>query len=278
MAEPIDISRLPEPDIVVQVEYDDIVSDIATRASLENASPSDPAYRVALAGAYREMFLRQDSNEQARGLMLAYAKGPQLDHLGFTYYRNSDGTPVLRLEGEDDDDYRARLQLSPEGLSVAGPEWAYIYHAMSASKDVKAASVDSPAAVQVDVFILANEGTPSIGLLNQVDAYLWPRRPFTDEVTVKAATLINFDVNATLFVKSGPSSDVVIETARKRLEAYLEENRKLGGHIHKSSIHWALTVEGVEHVDLDNWSDILALKHQAPNCIGINITQGAESG
>lgn len=278
MVEQIDISRLPEPDIVLQVEYDDIVNDIVTRASLENASPSDPVYRVALAGAYREMFLRQDSNEQARGLMLAYAKGPQLDHLGFTYYRASDGSPVIRLDGEGDDEFRARLQLSPEGLSVAGPEWAYIYHARSASTKVKAASVDSPAPVTVDVYVLAQEGTPSQSLLNQVDAYLWPRRPFTDDVTVKPATLLNFDVTATIYMKSGPSSDVAIETAKKRLETYLEENRKLGGHIHESSVHWALTVEGIEHVILENWQDIVALKHEAPNCIGVNITQGAESG
>ncbi|TBM39807.1 baseplate J/gp47 family protein [Vibrio cholerae] len=278
MGATIDIWRLPPPDAVLQVEYDEIVKDIVDRASLENASPSDPSYRVALSSAYREMFLRQDSNEQARGLMLAYAKGPQLDHLGYTYYRNSDGTPVLRLDGEKDDAFRARLQLSPEGLSVAGPDWAYIYHARSASPDVKAASVNSPAPVQVDVYILAQEGLPSQSLLNQVDAYLWPRRPFTDEVKVKAATLLDFTVNATVYVKPGPSSDVVVETARKRLEAYLEENRKLGGHIHQSSVHWALTVEGIEHVSLENWTDIVALNHQAPNCVSINIKQGAESG
>lgn len=278
MAETINISRLPEPDVVLQVEYDEIVKDIVTRASLDNASPSDPSYRIALAAAYREMFLRQDSNEQARGLMLAYARGPQLDHLGFTYYRNSDGQPVLRLDDETDDAYRSRMQLSPEGLSVAGPDGAYIYHALSASPDVKAASVNSPAPVQVDVYILAQAGLPTQSLLTQVDAYLWPRRPFTDEVTVKAATLIDFTVNATLFVKSGPSSDVAIETARSRLESYLEENRKLGGNIRQSSVHWALTVEGIEHVILDGWQDIVALSHEAPNCVGITITEGAESG
>lgn len=278
MTDTTDISRLPEPDAVLQVSYDEILDDIVTRASLDNASPSDPSYRVALAAAYREMFLRQDSNEQARGLMLAYAKGPQLDHLGFTYYRNSDGTPVERLKGEEDDAFRSRLQLSPEGLSVAGPDWSYVYHARSASPSVKAASVDSPAPVEVEVYILAQEGLPSQSLLNQVDAYLWPRRPFTDQVTVKAATLLNFTVDATVYVKSGPSSDVVVETARKRLEAYLEDNRKLAGHIHQSSIHWALTVEGIEHIQLNNWNDVVAMKNQAPNCIGITITQEAESG
>lgn len=276
MTDTIDISRLPMPDAVLQVEFDDIVNDIVTRASLDNASPADPAYRVALAAAYREMFLRQDCNEQARGLMLAYAVGPQLDHLGVTYYKNADGSPVERLPDEHDDDFRRRLQLSPEGLSVAGPVGAYIFHAMSASPDVKAASVASPAPVEVDVYILAKDGQPSQSLLNQVDAYLWPRRPFTDAVTVRPAELLSFSLSATLFIKPGPSAEITLETARKRLDAYLEENRRLGGHLHASSIYWALTVEGVEHVRLSEWEDILADRHQAPHCTGVTLTQGVE--
>ncbi|KEQ11283.1 hypothetical protein GZ77_26070, partial [Endozoicomonas montiporae] len=129
----IDISQLPPLDVVEQVDYEEVRSDTVKRAGLENNSPSDPAYRTASATAYREVNYRQDANEQALGLSLAFAKGPELDHIGVTYHR----TP--RLAGELDDDYRSRIQEAPESLSVAGPDGAYRYFARSAHPDVKGA-------------------------------------------------------------------------------------------------------------------------------------------
>src|SRR3546814_9711108 len=41
---------------------------------------------------------------------------------------------------ESDSDLRRRLVLAPEGYSVAGPEGAYIFHALSAHPDVLDAS------------------------------------------------------------------------------------------------------------------------------------------
>ena len=77
MSEGINLALLPPLDVVQQVDLEAIIADIASRAALENASPSDPAYRVALAAAYREMMLRQNANEMCLGVMLAFARGPQ---------------------------------------------------------------------------------------------------------------------------------------------------------------------------------------------------------
>ncbi|KRV85490.1 baseplate assembly protein [Aeromonas veronii] len=274
--EGINLALLPPLDVVKQLSHEEIVQAVAKAANLENAHPADPAFRVVLAGAYRELLLRQDANEQARGVMLAFAKGPQLDHLGATYYKHPDGSPVLRLDGERDDDYRARLQRSPEGLSVAGPDGAYIFHAMSADPMVKAAWPHSPEPVEVDLYILSYEGSgvPSAALLKRVELYLWPRRPFTDQLTVKPAEVIPYRVNARLMLKLGPDPELARQAAEKAAAAYVELKRTLKGRVVESGLHAVMTVEGVEEVHLDGWQDVYCLESQAPYCEELIVTIG----
>ncbi|EQB8931491.1 baseplate assembly protein [Vibrio parahaemolyticus] len=276
MAEGINLALLPPLDVVKQVDHEAIVADVVERAGLENASPSDPGYRVTLANTYREVLLRQDANEQALGLTLAYATGPELDHLGVTYYQHPDGSPVTRLDGESNDDYRARLQKSPEGLSVAGPDGAYEFHAQSAHPDVKDVSVESPAPVEVVLTILSHSGTgePSQSVLDAVEAYLKPFRPLTDELTVRGAEVLTYSVTAKLFMKLGPDPELVRQAAEDRLNAYVVSQHKLKGRVVESSVHAALTLEGVEEVQLTNWVDVACTKQQAPYCQSVTVTIG----
>lgn len=272
--EGINLALLPPLDVVKQVNYEDVLLEVAQKAGIENASPSDPAYRVALAGAYREALLRQDANDQARGLMLAYAKGPELDHIGVTYYKHPDGSPVLRIEGESNDAYRDRLQQSPEGLSVAGPDGAYEFHARSAHPDVKAATVSSPAPVSVDLHILSHsgQGVPTQSVLDAVDAYTQPFRPLTDKLTPKAAEVLTYAITGKLFIKVGPDPSLVYSTAVTRLTEYVATLHRFKGRVVESAIHAALTVEGVDEVQLNNWADVICSGIQAPFCTAITIT------
>jgi len=272
--EGINLALLPPLDVVKQVNYEDVLLEVAKKAGIENASPSDPAYRVALAGVYRETLLRQDANDQARGLMLAYAKGPELDHIGVTYYKHPDGSPVLRIEGESNDAYRDRLQQSPEGLSVAGPDGAYEFHARSAHPDVKAATVSSPAPVSVDLHILSHsgQGVPTQSVLDAVDAYTQPFRPLTDKLTPKAAEVLTYAITGKLFIKVGPDPSLVYQTAVTRLTEYVATLHRFKGRVVESAIHAALTVEGVDEVQLNNWADVICSGIQAPFCTAITIT------
>lgn len=274
--EGINLAQLPALTVVKPVDYETIVADIATRAGIENTTASDPAYRVALAAAYRETLLRQDANEQSRGLMLAFAVGSQLDHLGATYYRDADGLAVVRLTDESDDDYRARLQLSPEGLSVAGPDGAYIFNAKSADADVKDASVASPAPVEVVVTVLSHsgDGVATTALCNTVDEYLWTRRPFTDRVTVQPGEVLHFVIDATLTMKRGPDPEVTRQAAVDAATVYVRQRHVLGGWVTLSGLDAALTVEGVEKVELADFEDIQCSKTQAPYCEAITVRVG----
>lgn len=276
MAEGINLSLLPPLDVVKQVDHEEIIADVVERAGLENATPSDPAFRNTLANTYREVLLRQDANEQALGLTLAYAKDAELDHIGVTYYHHPDGTPVVRLEGESNDDYRARLQKSPEGLSVAGPDGAYEFHAKSAHPDVKGVAVDSPAPVEVVLSILSHSGTgePSQSVLDAVKAYLEPFRPMTDLLSVVGASVQTYSVTASLYMKQGPDPELVRANAEKRLLEYVETQHQLKGRVVESGVHNALTLEGVEEVVLTDWQDIKCTKQQAPYCTGVSVVIG----
>jgi phage-related baseplate assembly protein len=267
---------LPPLTVVKTVDYEVIVAEIAASAGVENNSPADPAYRVVLACAYREMLIRQEMNEQAKGLTLAHAYGSQLDHIGVTYYRNPDGSPILRRAGELDDDYRARLQESPEGLSVAGPEGAYRFHARNASQEVKDVSVDSPQPCEIDLFVLGctGDGLAGPGLLQAVDTYLKPFRPFGDRVRVRSAEIVRYALNATVSVSSELDPAMALEIAAKRAKAYVAQMHKLGGQVVRSAVDAALTVEGVTEVVLNGWQDIRCSKSQAPYCYDLVLRPG----
>lgn len=270
----INLALLPKLNVVQQIDYEQIVIELAQQAAVQNLSPSDPAYRVVLASAYRELMLRQDANEQALGLTLAHAHGAELDHIGATYYKHPNGTPVLRLSNESDQDYKARLQSSPEGLSVAGPEGGYIFHAISASPLVKSVSVDSPAPVEIDLYILTREGNgiPDSNLLEHIKSYIWPMRPLTDLVRVNPAEILEYEITAKLIVKPGPDPELVRVAAENAAIAFVELKRQLNSRVVQSSVHAVLTVEGVEEVKLIGWKDIICNPNQAAFCRAMNVT------
>jgi len=285
----ISLELLPPLTVVPQIDYEEIVADIVDKAHLENASPADPAFRVALAGAYRELLIRQQANEQAQGLTLAYAVGPQLDHIGVTYYRTPNGLPVERLAGESDDDYKARLQESPEGMSVAGPEGAYRFHARSASALVAGVDVDSPTPCVIVLTVLSREGpaegqsdysgpldgVASPALLATVAAGVDPVRPLGDRVTYQSAEIVYYQIEAVIIVDRDLDPEMVMAEAQARADDYVATAWRLGGLIVRSAVDAALTAPGVEEVILpDDWVDTRCARHQAPRCNGLVLTLG----
>ncbi len=140
----IDLSKLEAPLVVEELYADDIfaemLADLQSRDSIFDALVvSDPAYQILKVAAYRELLLRQVMNDKAKARMMAYATGSDLDHIGATM-----AVPAARLDGEDDEAFRARLVLAPEAYSCAGPIGGYIFHAMSAHSNIKDVAVWNP--------------------------------------------------------------------------------------------------------------------------------------
>jgi phage tail P2-like protein len=174
----LDLSRLPPPMVVEQLSYEAIRAAIvdqlvAELPAFDATVTSDPAVKVLEVVAYREMLIRQQFNERARQVMLAYATGSNLDQLGALL-------DVGRLAGEADTAYRARIQLAPEAFSVAGPASAYRFYALSAAPTIADASVAAPRpddirAVVMGCLAAQGAGADLVAAMEAaLDAMVWP--------------------------------------------------------------------------------------------------------
>ena len=286
-AELIDLSRLPQPELTQTQSYEELLSEM--REELVAAMPesqreeiaetlqleSEPLTKSLEYAAYRVMVERQRFNHRSARLMLAYAEGAELDHIGVTYYQ----TQRLGLQTEapeEDASYKRRLLLAYDGYSTAGSRQSYIYHALSADADVLDAKVvgNTAGIVRVAVLSRSGTGTPSAALLGKVVDALNAEtvRPLNDQVEVLPAEIIEYEIRAAIRVKQGPASRVVLEAAQAAAENYASERQRLGLPIIRDAVLAALWVESVEHVDLlSPLSDIARSDIQAAHCTLVEV-------
>lgn len=268
-----DLSLLPDLTLTSDKTLEGLLEQIVTQADIEDLAPSDPAYRAALGGAYSALMTHQTMDDQTRGVMLAFAVGSQLDHIGSTYYKHPDGSPVLRLVGELDDDYRDRLQASPEGLSVAGSEDSYIFHVKSSDVTIKDVKVLSPSPVVIDLYLLSRDGDGSVTgeVCQKVEDYLWSRRPLGDQVTAYSVSIVPYTVTAKLTIQNAADEAALLSLVQASLNAYNETRRQIGGRVVSSGLHAAMMLAGVEEVALEDWSDVICSQTEAPYCTAVSI-------
>ncbi|GDH25426.1 phage baseplate assembly protein [Escherichia coli] len=237
--------------------------------------------------AYREVIWRQRVNESARAVMLAYAAGHDLDNLGANYnverlvITPADETtlPPTPAVMESDTDYRLRIQQAFEGMSVAGSTGAYQFHGRSADGRVADISVISPepACVTVSVLSRENNGAASGELLAVVRNALNDEdvRPVADRVTVQSAVIVDYAIDAALYLYPGPESEPVLSAAKAKLQTYINAQHRLGRDIRKSAIYAALHVEGVQRVELvAPVADIVLNETQASYCTEYSVKIG----
>lgn len=284
----VDLSRLPAPVAVEQLDYETIRADLLAQFAVllpdfDATVESDPIVKLIELFAYRELVLRSRGNDSVKAVMVAYAIGADLDHLaalfGVTRLVIVAADPVTGAAAvlEADDALRRRLVLAPEGFSVAGPEGAYIFHALSADSHVTDASATSPAPGEVVVTVLSSEGdgTATAPVLAAVEARLNDEavRPMTDLVTVQAAAIVPYAVEAELTFLAGPDSSVVLAQAQAQLNTWIASTRLLGRDVTRAGIIAALHPEGVQNVALTSpAADIVLTRLQAGYCTGIVIT------
>lgn len=276
----IDLTKLPAPAVVESLNFETILATIKadvianypdTAATLQ--LESEPITKLIEVFAYRELMLRARINDAARSVMLAYAGSTDLDHLAAL-------VGVARLDGETDERLRYRTQLSLEGFSTAGPVLSYVFHALSASNQVKDVHVDSPTPGQVRVVVLAEpseptpDGVPSGELIAAVETTLNAEdvRPLCDTVIVVPASVLTYTISATLTCVPGPDTSVVLAAAISACQTYAAEQFRLGYDVTVSGLHAALHQPGVMRVDLTSPADSIPVANdQAARCTGINV-------
>lgn len=268
----VDLSSLPPPKIIEELSFEDIFEELLIdfkkrRPEYDALLESDPVVIALEAAAYREMLLRQRINEAAKANLLAYASGEDLDNMAAFY-------GLSRLPEEQDDRLRYRTQMALEGLTTAGSEKAYLFHALTADPRVKSASVYSPTPGRVLISILSADDTADEELTDVVAKYVSAeeRRPLTDDVVVQSAEIVPYEIHAQVHLYSSPSMSITEQECRDELNKYIEKHNTIGNIVAKSGIFDALHTEGVQKVVLlSPAADIGTNKQQAPQCTEINI-------
>lgn len=286
----VDLSQLPAPNVVEPLDFETIlaemIADLQGRDETFTALvESDPAYKILEVCAYRELLIRQRVNESAKAVMLAYASGADLDQLGanvgvqrLTITPADDTTvPPTPAVMEDDDAFRARIQLSPEAYTTAGSEGSYVFHGLGANADVKDVQAVSPEPGKVTVYVLSRsgDGTAPQATIDAVAKTLNGEtvRPLTDEVTVLSANIVTYTIDAVLTLFPGPDSSVVLQSAIDAVTAYAEAQRRIGYDVPLSGLYRALHQPGVQNVTLNSPTASLVLgEGQASYCTSINVT------
>lgn len=288
----VDLSALPPPEIIESLSYESILAAlkddlVARHPEIEEVIglESEPAVKILEVAAYRELLLRARYNDEARALLLAFAVGADLDHIGVTYYQeprllvspgNPAAIPPVPPVYETHADYRYRLSLKPESWSVAGPRDAFEFHALSADGQVKSASVTSPVAGTTRVYILSRtgNGVPDAGLLNTVLLALNGERvrPLSELIEVQAGAVVDYALDVGLILFPGAVGEVAIAAATAALNAYAAAHHKLDADINLSAIYAAAHQAGVKRVVLRSpLADIVTTIGQAPFCTGVTV-------
>lgn len=262
----IDLTGLSAPGVVETLVYEDILQELKDDCIARMAEAgvdydvqmleSDPVVKVLEVAAYRELLLRARVNDAARAIMLAYGQKKDLEHLGVYYgvTRQLIQEATLNSEAiyESDARLRGRIQLAPEALSTAGPEGAYVFHAMSVDPAIKSVTVyqSEPGSIQVLPLTNIGNGVPSETILKKIRQRLNEQgiRPLTDNVTVRSPILYPYVINVQLTVGDGPDPVVVKNAAIEAINAYLFKRHVVGIPIMRSGLTAAAHVPGVENV------------------------------
>lgn len=290
MTQPFNLADLSAPDVVEPLDYESALAEMLVH--LRDLNPaysatveSDPLDAELEATAYRELLLRNRVNQAAKSVMLPHAVGSDLDNLGALFnvarlvVTPADDTLVPPQDAvmEDDSSFRRRVQLKLEAISTAGSRESYIYHALTASANVRDAVALSPNPCEVDLVIMARGSGGHADLPTQTavaNAISADKvRPLGDRVTVRTANIVDYGITAKLYIATGPDAQMVRQSAIAALEKLLSISNPIGFDIRRSALFAALHQPGVVAVNLtEPAADIVVGNDQAASLTTLNIS------
>ena len=285
----IDLSTRP-PEVVRRLDFEAELA--AALAEMEARRPdlaealateTDPLVKELEVVAYLVSERSAEFNDRALATFVQFAPGAALDLLaadrGITrrVIRAADpaASPPVAEELEPDDELRARVLDALEAFTTCGTPGAYRARALEASGAVLDAVAVSPSPAVVDLYVLGRDGTGGLdeGTIAAVDAYISPRKPVAILVTVRAAAIIEYAVEADLVLRPGPSAAAILAEAQAAVEALVVERRALGLGMARSAIYAALHRAGaVERVDLASpAADVVCEAYESSFCTSITL-------
>ncbi len=176
----------------------------------------------------------------------------------FDYYSQCENITVSD-GGSDvatDDEYYELMRASQDAFSTAGPKGGYIYNAKSVSTEIIDVVAMSPAAGEVELYVLMSNGKAAgtevkQAVLNACNDETV--RPLTDMVSVKDPETVEYDISFTYYIpEEVTSSSAEVEAA---VDAVVSEyvswqSGKLGRDINPSKLIGMLMQTGIKRVEL----------------------------
>ena len=299
----VDFSQLPEPTLIQELDYESIFNErkekfIALYPVAEQNQwrtilnrESDPVVKVLQENAYLELLYRNKCNADARSLLLAYAEGPDLDHLALTEYglmrlivtpADNSVVPPSPAIYESDDRLKERCLLQYDGMNTAGSSNAYNFFTLTADGRVDGVKVhsdtDKPYLLDIIISQVDSQNGEAIQeLIDIVQAALDPEhvRPVCDRPIVKSSIAKPYQITTRLFVGKNAEDSLLLEAANIRIQNYIQKARKNGQSIRLSALYAALHVDGINRVVIDAPSaDIEIDVSHHPHCTATSITIG----
>jgi len=311
MTTPIDLSRLPPPDIIEALNFEALFEarkaallalfDEPERTAMAEvlALESEPLTKHLQENAYREMILRQRINEAAVAGMLAANRGADLDGVASRY-------ETLRMQGESDDSLRHRTQLAFYLVAAAGPRERYQRIALDAHPDVTAVDAwqESPGVVRValltrntanadtapsedatlgqalygstgsdlTVFVPGQSGSPAYDAA-RFRLTADDVQPVGVDLRVSPAIVIGYSVEATVIVPRGPDPNRLLALAKKQLEVRVKALAAFRVDIYRHALIEALLPDGARTVELTSPPhDIPRGAGEIAVCTSINLS------
>ena len=116
---------------------------------------------------------------------------------------------------EDDLSLRTRIFYAPQGYSVAGPEGAYQFWVREFSQAIEGVGITSPKPGKVEICLTLTGGElPQPAYLERLMEYLYSKRPLTDQLTLKAPEVVEFDLDMTYYInRSDTNRELEIRAA-----------------------------------------------------------------
>ena len=284
----INLSLLPKPKVREELDYESVLAQ--KKADLKMREPEwdadyehDPSVKLLEVSSYDAVTERQRVNDAATSVMLPWAEDSDLDGLAafFDLERETivpadDSTvPPTEAVMESDDALRNRCLLKWSSISTAGPRKAYIYHALSASSQVKDANAYRQSAGIVNVKIISHtdNGSADQALVDVVTDVLNDEtvRPLCSTVRVSSGTIYEYTINAELEIETQSATESIIAQALVNTQNYVDAQHRIGALVSHSALDAAMHISGVKDVDLQDFIQYQADRDTAPYCTSITI-------
>ena len=181
---------------------------------------------------------------------------------------------------EDDDNFRESIHLAPEGFSSAGPDGAYQYFAKRTSALIVDVAVTTPEPGKVNIIPLLTGGNmPGEEILADVLESCNSRkvRPLTDNVSVLAPTVKNYDIQATYYIdvtNEIRAGTIQTEVTNAVADYVLWQKSKLGRDINPSELIKRVMVAGAKRIEIITPVFTAAAKTEVSIAQNISVTFG----